>query len=159
MESLIFPLTLLAAIGSGLMAGLFFIFSNTVMRALDTLPVPQGMAAMNSINVTIINPLFLTLFFGTAVLCVALVILALAKWSGAPSAWLIAGGVIYLAGSIAVTMIFNVPLNNALAATALDSAEAAAMWQRYMAEWVPWNHVRSIACAASLACFIMALRA
>jgi uncharacterized membrane protein len=159
MESFLFPLTLLAAIGSGLMAGLFFIFSNTVMRALDKMPVPQGMAAMNAINVTIVNPLFLTLFFGTALLSVALIILALAKWSGAPSAWLIAGGVIYLAGAIAVTMIFNVPLNNALEATALDSAEAAAMWQRYMAEWVPWNHARSIACTASLACFIMALRA
>ena len=74
MESLPFPLTFLAAVGSGLMAGLFVIFSNTVMRALDKLPVPQGMAAMNSINVTIINPLFLALFFGTAVLCVALIV-------------------------------------------------------------------------------------
>ena len=159
MESLFFPPTLVAAIGSGLTAGLFFIFSTTVMRALDKLPMPQGMAAMNSINVTIINPLFLALFFGTAVLCIALIVLALAKWSGGPSAWLIAGGVIYLAGAIVVTMVFNVPLNNALAATALDSTEAAAMWQRYMAEWVPWNHVRTIACTASLACFIMALRA
>jgi uncharacterized membrane protein len=158
MESIIFPLTFLAAIGSGMMAGLFFIFSTTIMRALDKLPVPQGMAAMNSINVTIINPLFLTLFLGTAVLCVALIVLALAKWSSAPSAWLIAGGVIYLAGSIAVTMIFNVPLNNALESTALDSAEAAPMWSRYMAEWVPWNHVRTLACTASLACFIMAIR-
>jgi uncharacterized membrane protein len=158
MESLIFPLTFLAAIGSGLMAGLFFIFSATIMRALDKLPVPQGMAAMNSINVTIINPIFLTLFLGTALLCVALIILALAKWGGAPSVWLIAGSVIYLAGSIAVTTIFNVPLNNALETTALDSAEAATMWTRYMAEWVPWNHLRTIACTASLGCFIMALR-
>ncbi len=69
------------------------------------------------------------------------------------------GGVLYVLGMFVVTMIFNVPLNNALAATALDSVDAAAMWQRYMTEWVPWNHVRSIACTASLACFIMALRA
>ncbi|MGE3830276.1 MAG: DUF1772 domain-containing protein [Parvibaculaceae bacterium] len=159
MESLLFPLTFLAAIGSGLMAGLFYIFSTVIMRSLDSLPPPQGLAAMKAINITIVNPLFLTIFLGTAVLCVALIILALLKWSGAPSVWLIAGSLIYLAGSIAVTMIFNVPLNNVIEATALDSAQAGAVWARYMAEWVPWNHVRSVACTASLACFIMALRA
>jgi uncharacterized membrane protein len=158
MDSLIFPLSFLAAIGSGLTAGLFFIFSTTVMRALDKLPAPQGMAAMNSINATITNPFFFILFFGTALICAALIILALARWNGAASVWLVAGGAIYLLGSIAVTIAFNVPLNNALEATALDSAGAGAMWARYMAEWVPWNHVRTLACTASLGCFIMAMR-
>ena len=159
MNSLLFALTLLAAIGSGLMAGLFYIFSTVIMRALDSLPMPQGMAAMKAINTVILNPLFFVLFFGTALIAVVLIVMALLKWSGAPSAWLVAGGVIYLTGAIVVTVVFNVPLNTALEATALDSAEAGAMWSRYMAGWVPWNHVRSVACTASLACFIMALRA
>jgi len=158
LESLAFPLTLLAALGSGLMAGLFFVFSAVIMAALDRLPASQGMAAMQSINVAIINPIFLVIFLGTAMVSVALIIIAILGWSGAPSAWWIAGGSLYLAGAIAVTMIFNVPLNNALAATGPDSADAGAMWARYMAEWVPWNHVRSVACTASLACFTMALR-
>ena len=52
----ILPITVLAAVGSGLMAGLLFAFSNFVMKALTRLPPEQGMAAMQLINVTIINP-------------------------------------------------------------------------------------------------------
>ncbi len=47
-----FGLTFAAAIGSGLMAGLFFVFSVTVMTALGKLPAPAGIAAMQSINST-----------------------------------------------------------------------------------------------------------
>jgi uncharacterized membrane protein len=42
----ILPITVLAAVGSGLMAGLLFAFSNFVMKALTRLPPEQGMAAM-----------------------------------------------------------------------------------------------------------------
>ena len=37
------------------------------MQALARLPPAQGIAAMQSINVVVINPLFLTVFLGTAV--------------------------------------------------------------------------------------------
>ena len=53
----IVPLALLTAVGCGLMAGLFFAFSNFVMKALVRLPSEQGMAAMQHINVTVINPI------------------------------------------------------------------------------------------------------
>jgi uncharacterized membrane protein len=60
---------LLAGLGSGLMAGFFFAFSVCVMKALAKLPPAQGIAAMRSINVVVINPVFLTVFFGTGVAC------------------------------------------------------------------------------------------
>jgi hypothetical protein len=41
------------------MAGFFFAFSVCVMRALGQLPLEQGIASMQSINVAILNPLFL----------------------------------------------------------------------------------------------------
>jgi uncharacterized membrane protein len=83
---------------------------------------------------------------------------ALAGWSDMSMIALLAGSVLYLAGCMAVTMVLNVPLNNALAAVAADSAEGTAIWSRYLAEWVPWNHVRTVACLASCASFIQALR-
>jgi len=69
---LILP-TLLAAIGSGLIAGVFFAFSTFVMRALARLPADQAVAAMQSINVTILNPVFFAVCFGTALLSIVLI--------------------------------------------------------------------------------------
>lgn len=66
-----FFLTVAAALGSGLIAGVFFAFSNFVMKALSRVPSAEGLAAMQSINVMVLNPLFLGVFMGTAALCAA----------------------------------------------------------------------------------------
>jgi uncharacterized membrane protein len=153
----ILALTLLSALGSGLMAGLFFAFSVCVMKALARLPAAQGIAAMQAINIVIINPIFLAVFLGTGVLGAAAAVIALPTRPGADPIYLIAGALLYLAGSIAVTMIFNVPLNNALAAVAPESAEGANIWRRYLVEWNAWNHVRTVACILAMAAFIVAL--
>jgi hypothetical protein len=69
MMAALFPwLIFSAVIGAGLNAGLFFIFSVCIMGALARLPAEQGIAAMQAINVVILNPLFLLVFMGTAVL-------------------------------------------------------------------------------------------
>lgn len=149
-------LTFAAVLGSGIAAGLFFIFSNTVMASFARLPAAQGIAAMQSINVTIINPLFMTVFMGMAAVSLALGARAVLGWSEAGSAWLLAGSVAYLLGCFLVTMVFNVPLNDALAAADPASADGAALWARYLKEWLPWNHVRTVACLASLGSFVMA---
>lgn len=158
MDRLMTAATFLAALGSGLMAGLFFAFSTSVMSALGRISPPAGISAMQSVNVTILNPVFFAVFFGTALLSVVLIVGALAGRSDMSMIALLAGSVLYLAGCMAVTMVFNVPLNNALAAVAAESAEGTAIWSRYLAEWVPWNHVRTVACLASCAAFIQALR-
>ncbi|MDR6632460.1 putative membrane protein [Phyllobacterium sp. 1468] len=150
-------LTLIAALGTGLMAGLFFAFSSFIMTALAKLPPEQGIAAMNSINVTILNATFSLAFFGTAVLCLGLGIASVLRWAEPGSAWLLAGSLLYLAGVIVVTMVFNVPLNDALAAVSPGaSPEGAALWTRYLAEWLPWNHVRTFANIGALIAFILA---
>ncbi len=70
---------------------------------------------------------------------------------------LLAGSLLYLAGTILVTIVFNVPLNNRLAAVAPESTEGAAMWQHYLRVWTAWNHVRTAASLAAAASFIVAL--
>ena len=73
-DHLLFVLTLSSALGCGLMAGFFFAFSACVMNALADLPPAQGIAAMQSINVAVLNRLFYAAFFGTAAGCVLLAI-------------------------------------------------------------------------------------
>jgi uncharacterized membrane protein len=151
-------LTFVAALGAGLTAGLLFAFSAFVMDALARLPPEQGIAAMQSINVAVLNPLFFTVFFGTAVLCVVLAGAGLFRWGEAGAIYLVAGSLLYLVGTIGVTIALNVPLNNALAAVAPNSAEGASLWTRYVVSWTAWNHVRTVAALTALASFIMALR-
>ncbi|MHC1549318.1 anthrone oxygenase family protein [Phyllobacterium sp. K27] len=149
-------LTVIAALGSGIMAGLFFAFSSFIMTAFSKLPPEQGIAAMNSINATILNATFGIAFFGTALLCIALGVISVLRWTDPGSAWLLIGSVLYLIGIIAVTILFNVPLNDALQAVEPASTEGTALWTRYLAEWVPWNHVRTLASMGSLIAFILA---
>jgi hypothetical protein len=51
-------LIFIAAIGSGLVAGVFFAFSSFVMPALARIRPEHGIVAMQSINLTVINPGF-----------------------------------------------------------------------------------------------------
>src|SRR5262245_12997022 len=157
MDCLLFASTFAAAIGSGLIGGLFFAFSSFVMKALGRLPPAKGIAAMQEINVTVLNPLFFAAFFGTALLCIALAIAAILRLSEPGACYLLAGSLLYLGGTIFVTMARNVPLNNRLAAAPADSAAGAKMWKEYLRSWSNWNHVRTLAALAAAACFIMAL--
>ncbi len=155
-NNLLFTLTLISALGSGLVGGVFFAFSTFVMGALGRLPAAHGIAAMQSINVVVINPLFLGAFIGTAALCALLIAAALFTWQ--PGAMLLlAGALLYFAGTFLVTMFFNVQLNDALAAVAPDSSAAADLWRRYLTTWTNWNHVRTIAALAGAVLLTLAL--
>ena len=157
MNTWLFALTFVAALGAALMAGLFFVFSNFAMTALGKLPPAGGIAAMQSINVQILNPVFFALFFGISALSAGLAIVALLNRAQAWSLPLLAGSVCYLVGVLLVTMIFNVPLNNRLAASSPGTTEAASFWAEYLRVWTAWNHVRTVLSLAATASFILAL--
>ena len=148
---------LVSALGCGLMAGFFFAFSICVMKALGAIPLAHGISAMQSINVAVINPWFLTPYFGMAVLSVLLSIASVLRWHEPGAVYVVAGGLLYFLGTFLVTMLFNVPRNNALAAVAATSAEGAALWADYLIAWTKWNHLRTIAALAGAASFTIAL--
>ena len=150
--------TLISALGCGLVGGIFFAFSAFIMRALKHLPPAQGIATMQSINVTVINPLFMTAFFGTAAACVILTISSLLNWHRPDGAFLLVGSLLYLFGTIFVTIVFNVPRNESLAAVDPASAEGARLWAGYVRGWTAWNHVRTVAALAAAAALSIALR-
>ncbi|MEE8584766.1 MAG: anthrone oxygenase family protein [Acidobacteriota bacterium] len=157
MDDLLSTLTFLSALGCGLIAGVFFAFSAFLMKALARLPPAQGIAAMQSINVAVINPLFMVALFGTALACVALAVSSLFRWSEPGAAYLLVGSLLYLVGTVAVTIVFNVPRNDALAAVEADTAEGANLWPRYIAGWTVWNHLRTAAALAAAASLTIAL--
>jgi uncharacterized membrane protein len=156
-HNLRFPLVLFAAIGCGLIAGVFFAFSTFVMKALAQLQPAQGIAAMQAINITVINPWFMTAFLGTAVACLILSAFSLLKWHQPGAAYRLLGSVLYLVGTVLVTIAFNVPLNDALAVVKPDSTEGANLWAKYLTNWTFWNHVRTIAALLASALFTIAL--
>ena len=150
--------TLAAAVGSGLIAGVFFAFSTFVMRALARLPAAQGIAAMKSLNVAVINPLFLAPFLGTAALSAAAIAVAVTRWGQPGAAYLLAGGALYLFGTFGVTVACNVPLNDQLAKVAPTDPDAAGRWADYLRRWTAWNHARTAAGVAAMAAFVLARR-
>jgi uncharacterized membrane protein len=149
-------LNLVCGLGSGLMAGVFFVFSVSVMRALRDLPPACGIAAMQSINRVIINPVFLSVFLGTGGLCLPAFVLELVRRDSAEVWGTVAGSALYLIGVLFVTMRFNVPLNNALDRISPQSSDAAQFWSMYLSQWTAWNHLRTVAGLAAALSFALA---
>ena len=156
-HNLRFLLMLFTALGCGLIAGVFFAFSTFVMQALSQQPPAQGIATMQSINITVINPWFMGAFLGTGAACLFLAVSLLLKWQQPNAAYLLIGSLLYLIGTFGVTIAFNVPLNDALAIVKLDSTEGANLWAKYLTNWTFWNHIRTIAAIAAATLLTIAL--
>jgi uncharacterized membrane protein len=159
MDGFLFALTLATAVGCGLNGGVFFAFSSFVMPGLGRLRPPEGAAAMQSINVTAVTPAFMTALFGTALACLVLVGWGVADLDQPYAGYLIAAGIVYLVGDIALTGGYHVPRNNALARVDPASDEGARVWRTYLVEWTRMNHVRAAAGLASAALLAVALQA
>lgn len=141
------------AVACAVMGGVFFAFSTFVMRALGALPAAAGIRAMQSINIMAVTPVFMTALFGTAVACVIAAFEAMVNVDAArlPT---VAGAVTYFMGTIVVTILFNVPLNNALARVDPDAPDAVWVWARYQRQWTAWNHVRTVSGIVAAGLFI-----
>jgi uncharacterized membrane protein len=151
MTTLALCLTVATVLFAGLMAGLFYAFSISVMPGLDSGPPETAIAAMAAINRVIQNPVFFATFFLTPVIALAA---AAALWMVGQKAacWLmLLSAAVYLAGAFLPTVAVNVPLNNALDAVALPkpAADAARAWQDYSPRWTWWNSLRAVACSVS----------
>ncbi|MFF3580072.1 anthrone oxygenase family protein [Streptomyces mirabilis] len=152
-----FVLTVLGVLGCGLVAGVFCGFSTFVMRGLAELPPAQGVAAMNAINVAAVRPAFMLVFIGSAGLCAVLAVVTFVVLPDEGTVELLLGSALYLFGTFGVTVVANVPRNDALLKLAPGTAEAAVYWRSYVREWTMWNHVRAVASAAAAVSYTLAL--
>lgn len=133
---------LFAAVSTGMMAGIYFIFSTTVMPALAGMATAPAVEAMQLINRIILNPLFFTLFMGSTLASVAIVISTLFG-AGNVSSYIGFVAALLLIATFISTLLFNVPLNNQLDAANVQSVAANDTWLHYLDKWVKWNHLRA----------------
>lgn len=115
-----------------IMIGLYFTFSNTVMRVLTNFE--NGSDVMVAINREILNPLFLGCFFISGVGSLSLSLMT--------TGLLASASIVFFIGTVAVTIVFNVPLNNKLKES--SEQQRNEVWREYLYKWVIWNHVRTI---------------
>ncbi|MER6512111.1 anthrone oxygenase family protein [Nonomuraea sp. NPDC001636] len=142
--------SVLALVLNGLMAGVFFAFSTSVMPGLDAVGEEDAAAAMRSMNRKILNPGFLSTFTLAPVASLLAGVFLLIGGDGGPAVLAFAAAVVYFLGSIAVTAAINVPMNNALEAGDLA-------WQAYAPRWTRWNTLRGWASALAVALLGVAL--
>jgi len=114
---------------------------------------------MQSINVLAVTLVFMTALFGTAVACLGLMAWAAFSWGEQPTALVLAGGALYIVGTIGVTIACNVPLNDWLATLHPQGSDAANRWEEYVIKWTTWNHVRVAAALGAAALLTIALHA
>ncbi len=153
----LFALALLVAALCALATGSLFAFSTFVMPALSRLPAAQAISAMQSINIAVINPLFMGAFMGAAALFLVLVLGEWRSLAQPHGTLILIAAVLYIGGTIGITMAFNVPLNNGLATADAGSAGADAIWSAYYASWQIWNHIRTLTGTLALATLILAM--
>lgn len=150
---LTFLLTI-AAIGAGLMAGVYFAFSAFIMRSFDHLDPADAVDAMNSINEVILRSWFMPLFFGSTLLYFLMAVLALFNWSDTNAPLLLTASLTYLGGMFLCTIFFNVPQNNRLAQAKETGTDKTQLWSHYYRYWTRWNHLRAtssvIACVLTI---------
>ncbi|GAB1819951.1 anthrone oxygenase family protein [Herbidospora sp. RD11066] len=151
-----FALTALAAglalLLMGNIAGLFYAYSVSVIPGLNATRADHAVAAMQQINVKILNPVFFASFIGAPLVAAVAGVLLLSSGQRAAAVLIFAGAAVYVLGAFIPTMIVNVPLNNALVAAGdiTDPARAAQVWAAFAPKWAPWNHLRTVASCAGL---------
>jgi uncharacterized membrane protein len=151
---LIFASILLA----GGVFGFFYAWSVTMMRGLSLAEGVSAIGVMQSVNANIMTGWFALIFFGTPMVTATAALVAWLAGGRSAALWLVAATATYLLGCFAVTVIVNVPMNEALAE--LDPqriGDPAAAWSAYSGPWTAWNHVRTAACGLTLLCAAAAL--
>ena len=152
MTSLALAFTVVTLALAGAMAGFFYAYSMSVMWALDAVDPKAAIASMQSINIIVRNAIFFPAFFGTPMVALVAAGLWWKQGAGQVALLLALAAIIYLAGTFLVTIVANVPMNEALAIATIpaDPEQARTLWQNYSGPWTLWNHVRTVASFISL---------
>ena len=148
-------MTIVAALGCGVVAGVFFAFSAFVMKGLDRLPAERSVGAMRGINAAAPAPAFMVVLFGTGLACGVLVFMSFFVGGGPSDFYLLVGGTLYLISAIGLTVFYHVPQNEAL--DRIEPGGVEAHWPRYVAGWTAWNHLRFAGALVASASLVTAL--
>ncbi|MEV6324413.1 anthrone oxygenase family protein [Nocardia sp. NPDC051787] len=135
----------LATLATGLIAGLFYAYANSVMPALARTDDRAMIDVMQKINVVIINPWFMIGFLGAVGFTILAAALHLGREHRSTLIWIVLALVLNVI-AFAVTSGLNVPLNDQLAAAGDPASitDLAAVRADYESAWVRWNIARGV---------------
>ena len=158
MSPFVFIVLQISIVAYGLIGGVFLAFSDFIMRSLANTGGTGGVEAMRVINREVFRWVFMALFLGMAAVSAFIVIYSATNLAGGPGTLILLGALVYLLGCFAVTVFFNVPMNEALAGMDLTSDITKEYWSNtYLPRWTLWNTVRTFACGISAALVLFGL--
>jgi uncharacterized membrane protein len=143
----------LCIFASALISGFFYAYYCSVMPGLAATDAETAIKAMQGINAVVRNGTFAFSFFGTLAFG-AIAIVLLIGAGGWPLALALTGTAIYGLGAFMVTLVYSVPLNEALAMVTPTPQDAVQIWQDYLEPWAFWNALRTLMSALALGAFI-----
>jgi uncharacterized membrane protein len=141
------PVLVAATITMGLVAGVFGLYAHTIMRGLHKTDDRTFVTAFQQIDKAIINPIFMSTFFGALVLSGVAGVLYLRDDGRDVLPWVVAAFVLFLV-SVVITMAVNVPLNDDIKNAGDPSTIkdfGAVRDAFHESRWVAFNWVRTIA--------------
>ncbi len=145
----------LAIILTGLSAGLFYAWQVSVIPGTKLVTDKVYLESMQSINRAIINPGFIIIFLGSMLM---LAIASYTQYGNFSSFVLVASAAVcYLIGTIGVTGMGNVPMNEALDAVDLTVLNDSSLKELRGSYEGRWNMLHAIRTAFSVIAFILAL--
>lgn len=160
MQSFHNAVVFITVVFSGLIAGLLFSYQISVNNGLRALSDSEYVKAMQSINVVIVNPVFVICFIGLVFLF-PISSYFLFKEGTTQLFYLMLGAcLVYLTGVICVTFFGNIPLNNQLAGFDIVNAlpdEVAAMRKAFENKWNQFHLIRTVAAIVAFVCALFAV--
>lgn len=152
-----------AALTVGLVAGVFALYSHTIMRGLDKTDDRTFVSAFNEIDKAINNPLFMATFFGALLLTGGAAFLYWRDDDSSVLGWVLAAFILYFI-SVVLTVAVNVPLNDDLKNAVKDAggvdqiADLAKVREDFHEDrWVAFNHVRTVLSTVGFGLLLWAL--
>ncbi|GGH53894.1 DUF1772 domain-containing protein [Frigidibacter albus] len=156
MKHLTYGMILLSLTLSAAIFGFFYAWVCSTMWGLDAADPRVAISAMQAMNASVRNAVFAPAFFGTPVALGAAAGLLLMRGHLRSAAAFAVGAGVYLCFGLVLTMMVNVPMNEALAMVAVpaDVESAGVIWREYSGPWQVWNQIRTVASGAA---FLLAL--
>lgn len=126
--------------------GFFYAWVCSTMWGLDAADPRIAISAMQTMNASVRNAVFAPAFFGTPLVLAATAVLLWARNNKTSAKFFALSGAVYLCFGLILTMLVNVPMNEALALIVIpqDLYAARAIWLDYSKPWQFWNQSRTV---------------
>jgi len=147
----------MAILTTGFMAGIFFTWTNAVTPGIGKLNDLEYLKALQSMNRVILNPLFHIAFIAPILLLITSVFFNYAVTPVAVFRFILTATFIYISGAFLVTILGNIPLNNLLDQSNLETLNVEDLQKLRTQIEVPWNQFNLIRTLSSFTAFLFLL--